>query len=143
MYVPANQLVFFPPDVDEAREEITPFLKDLPILKSALLEGDDRNDIEAFLKSLGVRTLRPQDMIRKWILPQYSQIDKLSIKQNRLHLHYLFKVWSTIPESKRTTLKEKISQTPILRAYRGTQREASDFVKPCDTYLPQSLHGQY
>ena len=137
----SDQLVFFPPDVDEAREEITPFLKDLPILKSALLEGDDRNDIEAFLKSLGVRTLRPEDMIRKWILPQYSQIDKPSVKQNRLHLHYLFKVWSTIPESKRTTLKEEISQTPILWAYSGTWREASGLVKPCDAYLPQAYTG--
>ena len=137
----SDQLVFFPPDVDEAREEITPFLKDLPILKSDLLEGDGRNNIEAFLKSLGVRTLRPEDMIRKWILPQYSQFDKPSVKQNRLHLHYLFKVWSNIPESKLTNLKEEISQTPILRAYSGTRREASDFVKPCDAYLPQAYTG--
>ena len=137
----SDQLVFFPPESDEACEEITPFLKYLPILKSALLEGDDRNDIEAFLKKLGVRTLRPEDLICKWILPQYSQFDKPSVKQNRLHLHYLFKIWNNISRSERTTLKEEISQTPILWAYRGTRREASDFVKPCDAYLPQAYTG--
>ena len=137
----SDQLVFFPPEADEAREEITPFLKDLPILKSALLEGDDRNDIEAFLKSLGVRPLRPEDMIREWILPQYSQFGKPPPKQNHLHLHYLFKVWSTIPESKRTNLKEEISQTPILWAYSGTRREESNFLAPCDAYLSQAYTG--
>ena len=137
----SDQLVFFPPEADEAREEITPFLKDLPILNSALLEGDEHNDIEAFLKSLGVRPLRPADMIRECILPQYSQGDKPSVKQNRLHLHYLFKVWDKIPPEQFITLKEEISQTPILRAYSGTRREAFDFVKPCDVYLPQAYTG--
>lgn len=134
----SDQLVFFPPDADEACEEITPFLKDLPILKPTLLEGDDRNDIEVFLKSLGVRPLRPVDMIRECILPQYFQGDKPFVKQNRLHLHYLFKVWDKIPSEQFITLKAEISQTPILRAYGSTRREASDFVKPCDAYLPQA-----
>lgn len=137
----SDQLVFFPPEADEAREEITPFLKDLPILNSALLEGDEHNDIEAFLKSLGVRPLRPADMIRECILPQYSPSDKPSVKQNRLHIHYLFKVWSKISESERTTLKKEISQSPILWAYSGTRREASDFVAPCNAYLPQAYTG--
>lgn len=137
----SDQLVFFPPEADEAREEITPFLKDLPILNSALLEGDEHNDIEAFLKSLGVRPLRPADMIRECILPQYSPSDKPSVKQNRLHIHYLFKVWSKISESERTTLKKEISQTPILWAYGSTRREASDFVAPCNAYLPQAYTG--
>ena len=34
-----DQLVFFPPDTDEDREEIKPFLNELSILMSALLEG--------------------------------------------------------------------------------------------------------
>ena len=70
-----EQLVFFPPDTDEDYEEIRPFIKELPILMSALLEGDERNDIEGFLRSLGVRVLYPEQMIREWIIPQYSQSD--------------------------------------------------------------------
>ena len=68
-----DQLVFFPPDTAEDREEIRPFLNELPILMSALLEGDERNDIESFLKSLGVRVLHPGELIREWIIPQYTQ----------------------------------------------------------------------
>lgn len=130
----SDQLVFFLPDADEDRKKIKPFLNELPILRSALLEGDDRNDIEAFLKNLGVNVLRPEDLIRKWILPQYSQTDKPSVEQNRLHIRYIFKVWKKIK-------KEEINKTPILWAYRGVQRDACEFVAPCNAYLPEAYTG--
>jgi len=134
----SNQLVFFPPDEAEAREEIEPFLNDLPILQSSLLEGETRNDIEAFLKNVGVRALRPEDLVREWICPKYLQSDKPSQEQNRVHVRYLFKVWRKVSGYAHRSLKEKVSKTPILRAYRGVRREASDFVAPCDIYLPQA-----
>ena len=61
-------------------------------------KGDERNDIEVFLKNLGVRALRPGELIRKWIIPQYSRSDnsKPSVEENRLHLRYLFKAWNKI-----------------------------------------------
>ena len=124
----------------KSREEISPFLSGLPILMSALLEGDERNDIEAFLKNLGVKVLRPEQLIREWIIPQYSQSDnsKPSVAENRLHLRYLFKVWDKIGWTERSSLKEKISVIPIIQAYSGVQRETHNFVAPCNTYLPQA-----
>ena len=136
-----DQLVFFPPDTDEAREEIKPFLGELPIFRSALLEGDERNDIEAFLKDLGVSPLRPEDLIYKWILPQYSKTDKLSVEQNRLHVRYIFKIWDKIPEAERKNLREEIGNTPILQTYCGVEREVCQFVKPCDAYMPEAYTG--
>ena len=136
-----DQLVFFPPDADEAREEIKPFINDLPILQSVFLGGEDCNDIEAFLKSIGVRRLRRVDMILEGILPQYHESAKPSAEENRLHVRYLFKVWNDVSESERSRLKEKISEIPILRAYKGIQREAFDFVIPCDAYLPKAYTG--
>ena len=136
-----DQLVFFPPDTGEAREEIKPFLGELPIFRSALLEGDERNDIEAFLKDLGVSPLRPEDMIYKWILPQYSKTDKLSVEQNRLHVRYIFKIWDKIPEAERKNLREEIGNTPILQTYCGVEREVCQFVKPCDAYMPEAYTG--
>ena len=138
----STQLVFFPPGLDEVREEIEPFLKDLPILKSVSLEGEERNEIEAFLKSIGVRTLDTEDMIHKWIIPQYSRSDKPPIMKNRRHVRYIFKFWQKPKGSaERSKLKESISKVPILRAYKGIQRETSDFMVPCNAYLSQAYTG--
>ena len=133
----SDQSVFFPPEADEAREEIKPFLSDLPILRSALLEGEECNDIEAFLKSIGVRVLRRVDMILEGICPQYRESGKPSTEENLLHVRYIFKVWNDVSESERSRLKAKISEIPILRAYEGIQREVYDFVVPRDAYLPK------
>ena len=132
-----DQPAFLPPDTNEGREEISPFLNELPILIAALLEGEEDYDIEAFLKNLGVRALTPEALIREWIIPQYSQSDnpKPSVEQNRLHLRYLCKVWHKVRYS------VSISETPILWAYRGDQRETYDFVAPCNAYLPQAYTG--
>ena len=134
-----NQLVFFPPDTAKAREEIAPFLSELPILQSALLEidGDEHDDMKAFLRKLGVRPLSPEKIISKWILPQYHVEDEPAVEQNRLHVRYLFKVWDKISKSE----KEEIREVPILWAYRGEQREAADFVVPCQAYLPEAYTG--
>ena len=129
---------FLPPSTDKAREEIKPFLDELPILMSTLLEGEERNEIEAFLKDVGVKDLQPKDMIREWIIRKYSQAKKPSVAQNRLHVRYLFKALDKVPLTERTRLREKISEMPILWAYRDVQRKAYDFVAPCKAYLPQA-----
>lgn len=134
-----EELAFFPPDTDEAREEVAPFLSELPILQSALLEidGDEHDDMKAFLRKLGVRPLSPNAMIRQWICPKYVQDDKPSAAQNRTHVRYLFKVRDKISDA----LKKKLGKTPILWAYRGEQREAADFVVPCDACLSEAYTG--
>ena len=139
----SDRSVFFPPETREEREEIEPFIKKLPILMSALLKGDERNDIEAFLKNLGVRVLHPEQMIREWIIPQYSQSasSKPSVEKNRLHLRYLFKVWVDVSSTERNSLKEQISKIPIIQAYSSAQRETHNFVAPCNVYLPRIYTG--
>ena len=49
--------------------------------------------------------------------------------------------WNDVSESERSRLEKSISEVPILRAYKGRQREASDFVVPCNVYLPQAYTG--
>lgn len=137
-----DELAFFPPDTDEAREEVAPFISELPILQSAILEidGDEHDDMKTFLRKLGVRPLSPNAMIRRWICPKYVQDDKPSAAQNRTHvryLFYLFKVRDKISDA----LKKKLGKTPILWAYRGEQQEAADFVVPCDACLSESYTG--
>ena len=137
-----DELAFFPPDTDEAREEVAPFLSELPILQSALLEidGDEHGEMKTFLRRLGIRPLSPNAMIRRWICPKYDREDKPSTAQNRTHvryLFYLFKVRDKISDA----LKKKLGKTPILWAYRGEQREAADFVVPCDACLSEAYTG--
>ena len=151
-HVCANeQSVFFPPGADEEREEIKPFLNDLPILQSTLLAGEECSEIEVFLKSMGVKGLQRVDMILEGICPQYSESAKSSPKENLLHVRYIFRVWNDVSDSERSRLKVKISEIPILRAYKGIQREVENknqnsvaefhYVKPCDAYLPQAYTG--
>lgn len=132
---------FFPPDTDEAREEIAPFLDELPILQSALLEEEEGHDIKDFLEKLGVRGLDPQEMVGEWILPQYSGSDKPSQEQNRLHVCYIFKVWNKLDKYEHRQLKAELFGTPILRAYNNGQPEIFSFVKPDDAYLPEAYTG--
>ena len=134
----SDQSAFLPPSTDKAREEIKPFLDELPILMSTLLEGEERNEIETFLKKIGVKDLQPKDMICEWIIPQYAQSNKPSVAQNRLHVRYLFKALDEVALTERTRLREKISEMPILWAYRDVQQETYDFVAPRETYLPQA-----
>ncbi len=134
-----DELAFFPPDTDEAREEVAPFISELPILQSALLEidGDEHGEMKTFLRKLGVRPLSPKAMISEWICPKYDRDDKPSAAQNRMHVRYLFKVWDKISESEQVD----IQNLPILWAYHGEQRETADFVVPCDAYLPEAYTG--
>ena len=137
----SDQLVYFPPDTDKERQEIEPFLNELPILQSALLERKDHNEIKAFLVGIGVEVLHPENLINELICPLYSQPNKLSIMKNRRHVRYIFKSWQKAAKSERSRLEESVSEIPILRAYKGIQRETSDFVVPCNAYLPQAYTG--
>ena len=137
----ANQPVFFPPDEAEMREEIAPFFKELPILQSSLLTADTRSDIEPFLRSLGVRTLHREDLIREMICPKYLQSDKPSIDQNRSHVRYLRHLLLKTSKAALGSLREEISKTPILLVYKGDQREVLYFVAPCNAYIPQTYTG--
>ena len=132
---------FFPPKTDEEHEEIAPFLNELPILQSALLEGENHNDIKDFLDDIGVEVLHPEKLINQSICPLYSQSNKPSIMQNRRHVRYIFKYWQKTTGVERSTLEERISKVPILRAYKSIQSDASDFVVPCNAYLPQAYTG--
>jgi len=137
----SDQLVFFPPETDEDLEDIKPLLNDLRILKSTLLRKEGYNDIKAFLRNIGVEELNPENLIIESICPLYSQPDKPAVIKNRRHVRYIFQSWQKTEESERSGLEESISKVPILRAYKGIQREASDFVVPCDAYLPQVYTG--
>ena len=137
--------VFFPPGTKRDSEDIKPFLNELPILRSALFETDEehRHKIHAFLMNLEVNESRAEDIVRKGILPQYSQADnaKPTVEQNHQHLGYLFKVRDEIFREDPSRLEEEISKTPILLAYckdSGVRRESSEFIPPEETHLSQT-----
>lgn len=130
--------VFFAPNISEERENIAPFINELFIVQSSLPE---ENDIKNFLKNIGVKTLQPAHLISEYILPKYLESDKEPTEeQNRVHLHYL----QTIYLKKSTdlsTLKAKISDTPILLAYREGERGSLVLKKPCEVHLPEKYSG--
>ena len=137
----SDQLVYFPPETDEDIEDIKPLLNDLRILKSTLLRKEGYNDIKAFLRDIGVVKLNPENLITESICPLYSQPNKPAVMENRRHVRYIFQSWQKTEESERSRLEKSVSEVPILRAYKGTQREISDSVVPCEAYLPQAYTG--
>jgi len=138
----SDQLVYFPPETDEDIEDIKPLLNDLRILKSTLLRKEGYNDIKTFLRDIGVEKLNPENLITESICPLYSQPNKPLIRKNRRHVHYIFKSWQKVEGFERNRLEKSVGEVPILRVYKGIQREASDFfVVPCDAYLPQAYTG--
>ena len=137
----SDQLVYFPPETDEDLEDIKPLLNDLRILKSTLLRKEGYKDIKAFLRDIGVKKLNPEDLITESICPLYSQPNKPLILKNRRHVRYIFESWQKTEESERSELEESISKVPILRAYKGFQRETSGFVVPCSAYLSHAYTG--
>ena len=137
----SDQLVYLPPETDRDREEIGSFLNELPILRATLLKGKNRNDIADFLESIGVKELHPETLISKSICPLYRKLDKPAVMKNRRHVRYIFKSWQESTESERSKLENSISKVSILRAYKGIQRKISDFVVPCNAYLPQAYTG--
>lgn len=132
---------FFPPKTDEEREEIAPLLNELSILQSALLEGEDHNDVKPFLRDLGVEDLHPDNLINELIFPLYRKSDKPSAMENRLHVRYIFKVWDKLSGYEHRNLREEISKISILRAYNGIRPGIYDFIKPCNAYLPKTYTG--
>ena len=117
------------------------FSKICRFLKSTLLKKEGYNDIKAFLRNIGVEYLHPENLITESICPLYSQPNKPAVMKNRRHVRYIFQFWQKTEESERSRLEKSVSEVPILRAYKGTQRETSDFVIPCNTYLPQAYTG--
>ena len=136
-----NQPVFFPPNETEMSEESAPFFKELPILQSSMLAKSTIDDLETFLKSLGVRTLHPEDLVRESICPKYFRSDKPSIEQNRSHVRYLRHLLSNTSKAALRDLREEISKTPLLLVYGEDQRETLYFHAPCYAYLSHAYTG--
>jgi hypothetical protein len=140
----ATEQVFFPPQQDEERQELAPFLNELPFVRSTLLQGEQRSEVESFLKKMGVEPLRPERVIRGFLLPMY-QTDRVlpsnDNERNRLHLRYLKRVWGRMPANEQKSLREEIAQLPILLAHKGVQGEERSFVRPSKIYLPQAYTG--
>ena len=136
-----NEPVFFPPNETGMNEESAPFFKELPILQSSLLAENTLSNLETFLKGLGVRTLHPEDLIRKSICPKYFRPNKPSIDQNRSHVRYLLHLLSNTSKAALRNLREEISKTPILLVYKENQREVLYFLEPCHAYLSQAYTG--
>ena len=147
----SDRPVFFPFEVDKEHEEIKPFLNDLPVLRSVLLDENERKEIKDFLRSIGVKKLRPVDLISEGIFPQYNKDEQPSVDKNHQHVHYIFKTWQKVSKSERKRLEGKINEIPILRAYKRIKSEIADesthlsdqpcYVNPCDAYLSQVYTG--
>lgn len=139
----AKESVFFPPKTDEERQELAPFLHELPIVKATLLEGEDSQEGKAFLEAMGVKPLSHAEVIRKCLLPKYQQSSKPSVQENHMHLRYLRGALNKVAAGSKPELLHEIQRTPLLLARKAadSQKLYYEYVQPSEAYLPQAYTG--
>lgn len=133
--VPADQAVFFPAENAQEKEELEPFLTQLPVVRQALLKDDDNKTVDSFLRQIGVSPLIAFQFIQKYLVPSYANPQSITLEENRSHIRYLRRAFSRMAPDE---LKIAISQLQILKVL--ICHHASDpirkyWVSPSNAYL--------
>jgi len=138
---PQERPAFLPPENETERLELTPFLSQLPVVKASLLSGEGGAAVEAFLKDLGVKPLRPEEFILNWLLPQYPKVASVAVDLNLQHIRYLLGAIDRVPAGEKRKVCEAISITPLLQARKQSSGTAIALVAPNRAYLPCLFTG--
>lgn len=138
---PQERPAFLPPENEMERSELAPFLRQLPVVKASLLSGEGRAAVEAFLRDLGVKPLRPEEFILNWLLPQYPEVASVAVDLNLQHIRYLLGAIDRVPAGEKRKVCEAISITPLLQARKQSSGTAIALVAPNRAYLPCLFTG--
>lgn len=133
--------IFFPPGAEEAFDRHPAWARELPFLRSTLLEGPEGEPASRFLNELGVLEPRLEQIIRSWVLPRYAQDAKPEFEENRHHIRFLVSSLREIPQAARSELVDEIGKLPVLYGYRGVDAVKRGFIAPNGAYLPPYYHG--
>jgi hypothetical protein len=134
--VPTDAPVFFPADNALEKEELAPFLKQLPIVSQSLLNNNKDNTVEPFLRQMGVAPLVASQFIQKYLVLLYSKPKEITRAENRSHLRFLKRTLSRMsPEDLKTAISE-LQQIRVLISNRIDDRDTKYWAIPTEAYIP-------
>ena len=138
--VPTAAPVFFPAENPLEKEELEPFLKQLPIVHQVLISNND-NPIENFLRQMGVSPLVASQFIKKYLVPLYLNPTEITRAENRSHLRFLKRSLSRMaPDDLKVAISELLN-TNLLMCHRAGDTETKYWMNPTNTYLPDIYTG--
>ena len=133
---PTETSVFFPAENAYEKEELAPFLTQLPIVRQALIKDDKDKTIESFLRQMGVAPLVAFQFIQKYLIPRYANPKGITLQENRSHVRFLKRAFSRMsPEELKTAISE-LQQVPFLICHKASDPEPNYLEIPTKTYLP-------
>jgi hypothetical protein len=135
---PSGQAVFFSPDDSHEKEELAPFLLQLPIIRQSLLEEDKDKAVESFLRQMGVARLVATEFIRLVLIPRYSDPKGITADENRAHVRFVFKSFQRMLPQEKRELVSKLRDLKWLLCRKSSKGDTLFFVGPTQTYLPQA-----
>ena len=87
--VPADAPFFLPAENVNEKEELTPFLTKLPIVREALINDEKDKTVENFLRQMGAAPLVAFQFIQKYLVPRYTIPKEITPEENRSHVRFL------------------------------------------------------
>lgn len=140
-----TRAIFLPPIQTAEYKDVALLIGELPIIRSSLLKGNLKIQIRAFLEELGVKPLRPAELISKWLLPQYrvaeEHLTNKKIKANRIHVQYIFSSLDKLSLEQRQKILPTINKVPLLLSKKKNGDQQVSFIAPENTYLPSDYTG--
>lgn len=133
--VPTDEAVFFPAENAHEKEELSPFLTQLPIVRQALLNDDQDKTIESFLRQMGVAPLVAFQFIQKYLVPRYASPKGVTLEENRSHVRFLKRVFARMSQDELKAISE-IKKVEILICHQASDPKLNYRVVPTNAYLP-------
>ena len=134
--VPTDAPVFFPAENAHEKEELAPFLTQLPIVREALLSDDKDKTVESFLRQMGVTPLVAFQFIQKYLVPRYANPKDITLEENRSHVRFLKRAFSRMSPDELKTAISELQKVKVLICHHASDPEPNYLVVPTNAYLP-------
>jgi|GEM_PF-1322716 len=138
---PSAQAIFFPADNGYEKDELAPFLPQLPIIRQSFLERDGDKALENFLRQMGVSRLAAAAFIRRVLIPRYSSPKGITAEENRAHVRFVFQAFERMPAQERQELASELGKLNWLLCRKLSKPDSLYFVNPTEAHLGQTYTG--
>lgn len=136
--VPADEAVFFPTENAHEKEELAPFLTQLPIVRQSLLNDDKDKSVESFLRQMGVAPLVAFQFIQKYLVPRYASPKDVTLAENRSHVRFLRRAFSRMSPDELKTAISDLQGVRFLICHKASDPEPNYLVSPTIAYVPST-----
>lgn len=127
---------FFPAENALEKEELAPFLTQLPIVRQALINDDKDKTVESFLRQIGVTPLVAIQFIQKYLVPRYTNPSDITLEENRSHVRFLKRALSRMSPAELQSAISELKKVAFLSCHKASDPKTNYWVVPTNAYLP-------